>query len=59
MIDEVPDDVTELFGIVARYDDLAAEIKNRYGEFATGINLNLPPTTPEDQVADIVRQLKD
>ncbi len=59
MIDEVPDDVTELFGIVARYDDLAAEIKNRYGEFATGINLNLPPTTPEDQVADIVRHLRD
>ena len=60
MTKEITDDMVDEFAIVAKYDKLAAEIKRRYGDFASGFSLSLPAETleEEERLSGIIKALK-
>ncbi|NKB97043.1 MAG: TIGR03617 family F420-dependent LLM class oxidoreductase [Pseudomonadales bacterium] len=57
--ERVDDEVLNTCVIIALYDDLAATIKDRYGELIERIEVSLPVTTLEDQeqLSDVIKSI--
>lgn len=57
----IPDDVVDLFAIVAPHEQVAARLRERFEGFATHCEFSIPVAGPADaeRLAEIVRDLKD
>jgi probable F420-dependent oxidoreductase len=54
MAAQIPDDLIELFAIVARYDTVARAIEERYAGLADTISLPISATDDPDQLGEVV-----
>jgi hypothetical protein len=61
--DEMPklvsDEMLETFAVIARYDQLAAALRARFGGLVDLLRFEMPEDgSSDDVIADVVRQLK-
>jgi probable F420-dependent oxidoreductase len=62
--DELPrlisDDVLEQFCVIAKHDEIAAKLDERFGDLATHVEFSIPVRSPEDaeRLRDIAREIQ-
>ncbi len=54
----IPDDVLELFAIVARHDELEAKVRAKYEGLVDTLSLFVPTDTAPGPLADVVREIQ-
>lgn len=56
----ISDEVLETIAVVAKYDDIAAAVRQRYGDLAQRVEFSLPAATEEERqrLARVVAQIK-
>jgi probable F420-dependent oxidoreductase len=58
MAAQIPDDVIDLFAVVAPYDTLPKALEERYGGLADTISFQSSPDDDPDQLAEVVRAIQ-
>lgn len=54
----IPDDIVDLFAVVADYKTLPKKLEERYGGLADTISLQFAPDDDVDEVAEVVREIQ-
>ena len=54
----IPDDIVDLFAVVADYKTLPKKLEERYGGLADTISLQFAPDDDIDEVAEVVREIQ-